>query len=149
VDNVIKKLILLSTLFLSIAQAQFATVGGGVLISERPSQPVAELNVQTAPFFKSRAYLTLSWTDESASPTIISAVERPVLTYGEAFTGLGAGLLWLEFNDYQPKPMLVSSTIIPSPLPRTSMVMIGSTLPFDDFEWSLVLKVGWTFWFRE
>jgi len=95
VDNVIKKLILLSTLFLSIAQAQFATVGGGVLISERPSQPVAELNVQTAPFFKSRAYLTLSWTDESASPTIISAVERPVLTYGEAFTGLGAGLLRL------------------------------------------------------
>lgn len=40
--------------------------------------------------------------------------------------------------------MLVSSTVLPLPIPRTSVVLIGSTLPFQDFDWSLVLKVGIT-----
>jgi hypothetical protein len=64
--------------------------------------------------------------------------------FGQAFTGLGAGLLWLETNDYKPYAMLVSSTVIPLPVCRTSVVLIGSVLPFEDFDWSIVLKVGVT-----
>ena len=126
------------------ADAQIVTAGGGVLLSERPPEPVAELHGETPPFLGSRAYLTLSWTDESLKPTVISAVERPVLTYGEAFTGLGAGLLWVDANNYRPYPMLVSSTVIPLPVKKVSFVLIGSTLPFEDFDWSVVLKLGVT-----
>ena len=133
----------------STVQAQFATVGGGVLLSQRAPRPVAELHGQTPPFSKARAYLTLSWTDQSTRPTVITAVERPVLQMGRASTGIGAGLLWIEPNQYRPYPMLVTSTVVPLPLPlpRTSFVAIGSVLPFQDFDWSLVLKLGVTVWF--
>ena len=135
-----------STLALAPAvPAQLATVGAGVLISERPQQPVFELHGETPPVpADSRAYVTLSWTDESWAPTIISAAELPVLRYEGAFTGVGGGLLWLEANEYRPYPMLLSTTVVPLPLPRTSFVMIASTLPFEDFDWSLVLKIGVT-----
>lgn len=129
------------------ASAQLVTAGAGVLITERPEQPVFELHGETPPFADARAYVTLSWTDESWAPTIISAAELPVLRFDGAFTGVGAGLLWLEMNDYRPYPMLVSSTVVPLPVPRTSFVMIASTLPFEHFDWSLVLKIGVTLLF--
>lgn len=129
-------------------RAQFATVGGGVLLSSRSPQPVAELHAETPPFLEIRAYGTLSWTDDSWAPTVITAAERQLVNTGVSMTGLGAGLLWLEGNDYRPYPILVSSTVIPLPIPRTAVVAIGSTQPFQDFEWSLVLKVGFTVWFR-
>lgn len=66
---------------------------------------------------------------------------KPVLV------GLGAGLLWLEGNVYRPYPIVVSSAVIPLPLPRTAFVAIASTQPFQDFEWSVVLKIGVTAWF--
>lgn len=122
--------------------AQLVTVGAGVLVSDRPTEPVAELHAAAPAVAGVRPYLTLSWTDESAKPTAIAAVERSILKTPVSSTGLGAGLLWLEVNDYRPYPMLVSSTVIPLPLPRTSMVAVGSTLPFENFEWSLVLKIG-------
>lgn len=131
----------------SAARAQLVTVGGGVLISERPTEPVFELHAETPPFGGARAYVTGSWTDESWNPTLITAVERPVLHVGQAFLGVGAGLLWLDANDYSPYPMLVSSTVVPLGIPRTSFVMIASTLPFEDFDWSLVLKVAVTVFF--
>jgi hypothetical protein len=137
--------VLLATLAGS-ADAQFATVGGGVLLADKFHEPVAELHAETPPLFASRAYLTLSWTDESASPTVITAAERNLLR-GKAIVGLGAGLLWLEPNDYKPYPILVSSTVVPLPIPRTAVVAIASTQPFQDFQWSVVLKVGVTFWF--
>jgi hypothetical protein len=130
-----------------MAGAQFATVGAGVLIGEKFREPVGELHAQTPPFFASRAYLTLSWTDESAKPTVISAAERSVVRSKVALVGLGAGLLWLEGNDYRPYPIVVTSTVIPLPIPRTAVVAIASTQPFQDFDWSLVLKVGVTVWF--
>lgn len=126
------------------AVAQLVTVGGGALITERATNPVAELHAETPPFPDARAYVTLSWTDDSAAPTIITAAERPVLRFGGGFTGLGAGLLWLEPADHRPYPILVSSTVVPLPLPRTSFVLIASTQPFQDFDWSLVLKLGVT-----
>ncbi len=129
------------------ASAQLATAGAGVLITQRPAQPVFELHGETPPFAETRAYLTLSWTDDSWAPTIITAVERPVLRFDGAFTGVGAGLLWLEPNDYRPYPMLVSTTVVPLPVPRTSFVLIASTLPFEQFDWSLVLKIGVTLLF--
>jgi hypothetical protein len=118
-----------------------------VLFTERPAQPVFELHGETPPFAEARAYLTLSWTDDSWAPIIITAAERPILRVGRAFTGVGAGLLWLEVNDYRPYPMLVSSTVVPLPVPHTSFVLIASTLPFEQFEWSLVLKIGVTLLF--
>ena len=129
-------------------EAQFATVGAGVLLSNRSPQPVGELHAETPPVLKTRAYLTLSWTDESWAPTLITAAERQLVAAGPVMVGLGAGLLWLEGNDYRPYPILVSSTVFQLPIPRTSIVAIGSTQPFQDFEWSLVLKLGVTVWFR-
>ena len=131
----------------SDGQAQLATVGGGVLMSKRSPQPVAELHGETPPFAGARAYITVSWTDESPQPTVITALERPGLHVGRAFAGIGAGLLWLETNDYRPYPILVSSTVVPLPVPRASFVVIGSALPFQGFDWSVVLKVGVTIWF--
>jgi hypothetical protein len=140
--------LLVGTLTIALASnavAQLATAGAGVLITQRPEQPVFELHGETPPLGSdARAYLTLSWTDESWAPTVISAAEKPLLFYGNAFTAAGAGLLWLEINGYRPYPMLVSTTVAPLPIPRTSFVMIASTLPFESFEWSLVLKFGVT-----
>ena len=127
--------------------AQLATIGGGVLVSNRPAEPVAELHAETPPVRATRAYLTLSWTDESAKPTVIAAAERALLQRKATIVGLGAGLLSLEGNDYRPYPIIVSSTVVPVPIPRTALVVIGSTQPFQEFEWSLVLKVGVTLWF--
>ena len=129
------------------SHAQFATVGVGTLISDRPAEAVAELHAETPPFFDSRAYVTLSWTNDSEAPTVITAVERQMITTDQFLTNMGVGLLWLEFNDYRPFPMLLSSTVVRTPIPRTSFIAIASTQPFQDFEWSLVLKVGVTVWF--
>ena len=127
--------------------SQLVTVGAGVLTSKRAPEPVAELHAATPPVLATRAYLTLSWTDESGKPTIITAAERSLLGRKPVMVGFGAGLLWLEGNDYEPYPIVVSSTVIPLPLPRTAFVAIASTQPFQDFEWSLVLKIGVTLWF--
>jgi hypothetical protein len=127
--------------------AQLATIGAGVLTSTRAPEPVAELHAATPPILATRAYLTLSWTDESAKPTVITAAERSLLSRRLALVGLGAGLLWLEGNEYRPYPIVVSSTVVPLPLPRTAFVAIASTQPFQDFEWSLVLKIGVSLWF--
>ncbi|MDH3497786.1 MAG: hypothetical protein OER21_13580 [Gemmatimonadota bacterium] len=128
----------------SVVSAQLLTIGGGALVTTRSTEPVGELHGETPPLARARGYVTLSWTDESTKPTVISAAERPVIHVGRAFAGLGAGLLWLEGNGYRPYPMLVSSTVVPLPVPRTSFVLIASTLPFQDFDWSLVFKVGVT-----
>lgn len=117
-------------------------MGAGALVSDRPTELVAELHAAAPSSAGVRPYLTLSWTDESGRPTAITAAERSILETAISSTGLGAGLLWLDANDYRPYPMLVSSTVVPLPVPRTSMVAVGSTLPFERFEWSLVLKIG-------
>lgn len=129
------------------AEAQFATVGAGVLLSSRVPEPIAELHAETPPIASARAYVTLSWSDASAKPTLITAAERSVVHRKGVGVGLGAGLLWLEGNDYRPYPIVVSATVVPLPVPRTAVVAIASTQPFQDFAWSLVLKVGGTVWF--
>lgn len=131
-----------------VCSAQLVTVGVGVLTSTRAPEPVAELHAATPPILKTRAYLTLSWTDESGNPTVITAAERSLFGRKSVSVGAGAGLLWLEGNDYRPYPIMVSSTVIPLPLPRTAFVAIASTQPFQDFEWSIVLKIGVAAWFR-
>jgi hypothetical protein len=137
----------LTTALVSAGEAQLATVGAGVLLSKREPQYVGELHAESPPFHRTRAYITLSWTQDSSKPTVISAAERSVLRLGRANVGIGAGLLWLEFNDYKPYPILVSSTVVQLPIPRTSIVGIASTQPFQDFEWSYVLKLGILVWF--
>lgn len=129
------------------SEAQFATIGAGVLLSNRSPQPVGELHAESPPLLATRAYATLSWTDDSAKPTVITAAERSLWRLGPAFGSAGVGLLWLDVNEYRPYPILVSSAVLSLPIPRTSAIAIASTQPFQDFEWSLVLKLGVTVWF--
>ena len=136
----------LSTVLIATSEAQFATVGAGLLMSNRASQPVAELHAESPSLHDARGYATVSWTDDSWKPAVITAGERswPV---ERARVGLGAGLLWLPVPKYRPYPILVSTVVLPLPIPRASIVGIGSTQPFQDFEWSFVLKLGVAVWF--
>ena len=95
----------------------------------------------------SRGYATPSWTDQSLRPTVITAFERPFVSVGRAMTGIGAGLLWLDANQYRPYPVLITTAVLPLPLERTSMIAIASTQPFQDFEWAFIVKIGVTLWF--
>jgi hypothetical protein len=146
-------LVALLPLVLPFGQAagQLVTVGVGALLSTRPTEPVFELHVASPPLFRARAYSTFSWTDDSrgSRPTLISAVERTIVADRPATVGLGAGLLWLDANEYRPYPIIVGSAVLPIPIPRTSVVAIASTQPFQEWEWALVLKVGVLAWFRK
>jgi len=113
-------------------------------MTPRGADPVAELHAETPPFADARGYVTASWTHERVKPTFISAIERPVLWVGQAVVGAGAGVLWVEANGYRAYPLLVSSTVVPLQVPRTSFVLIASTLTSENFDWSLVLKIGVT-----
>lgn len=126
------------------AHAQFVTVGGGVLVTSRGADPVAEVHAEAPPFAEARGHVTASWTQESVKPTLISAIERPVLRVEQALVGLGGGVLWGEVNGYRAYRLMVSSTVVPLQIPRTSFVLIASTLPTEDFDWVLDLKVGVT-----
>lgn len=129
------------------AEGQFATASAGMLVSKRVPDPIAELHAETPPFHDTRGWITLSWTDESAKPTVITSVEHALLHIKGASTGLGAGVLWLEVDNYKPYPIIVSSNVVPLPLPRTSLIAIASTQPFQDFDWSVALEVSVTLWF--
>lgn len=129
------------------AEAQFATVSAGLLVSKRVPDPIAELHAETPPFHDTRGWITLSWTDESARPTVITSVEHALLHVKGASTGLGVGVLWLEPDNYKPYPIIVSSNVVPVPIPRTSIIAIASTQPFQDFDWSVAMEVSVTLWF--
>jgi hypothetical protein len=131
------------------ASGQLLTVGAGALISNRPAEVVFEVHVASPPAYRARAYATLSWTDDSAKPTLISAAERTMIASRAGNVGLGAGLLWLDANEYRPYPIVVSSAVVPLPIRRTSAVVIAATQPFQEWDWSLVLKVGVLAWFRK
>lgn len=134
---------------ISEASAQLATVGAGALFSRRPPEPVFELHLASPPTYRARGYTTFSWTDDSAKPTLITAGERTVFASRSSSVGLGAGLLWLDANEYRPYPIIVSSAVVPLAIRRTSFVAIASTQPFQEWEWSLVIKVGVLAWFRK
>lgn len=62
--------------FAAPAQAQRLSVGAGVLLSDRPSEPTYNIHLDSPPLYKTRAELTLSWNDETSTPTIITEAER-------------------------------------------------------------------------
>jgi len=129
------------------AAAQRLSVGAGVLLSDRPSEPTYNIHFDSPPFYKTRAELmTLSWNDQSGKPTIITEAERSLIDSRHLALDAGAGLLWLEFNDYHPYPILISTAVVPLPVPRTAIVAVGSTQPWQDWEWSLVLKASFMIW---
>jgi hypothetical protein len=128
------------------AEAQRLSVGAGVLLSERPSEPTYNIHFDSPPVYKTRAELTLSWNDKSGKPTVITEAERSIIDSRLLVFDAGAGLLWLEVNDYRPYPILISTTVVPLPVSRAAIVAVASTQPFQDFEWSLVLKVGFSVW---
>jgi hypothetical protein len=130
------------------AHAQLATLGTGALITKSNVNPLAEVYLGAPPVQGFRAYGIGSWTDDSWAPTLVTVVERVVLPTPHSFTTVGAGLLWLEFNDYRPYPILTSTTVVPLPFNApVSLVVVGSTQPFQDFEWSIVTKVAVTLFF--
>ena len=134
----------------SAADAQMGTLGAGAMFIESNTDPVAEIYLGAPPVHEFRAYGIGSWTDESWSPTFITAVERVVLPTDYSFTTLGAGAVWLEFKDYEPDFILTSTTVVPLPFaPSLSFVVVGSTQPFQDFDWTIVTKLAVTLFFKK
>src|SRR6267378_581718 len=94
------------------AEAQFATVSAGLLVSKRVPDPIAELHAETPPVHDTRGWITLSWTDESARPTVITSVEHALLHITGASTGLGVGVLWLEPDESGAGPRDVQERML-------------------------------------
>src|SRR5207247_11031101 len=86
------------------AEAQFATVSAGMLVSKRVPDVIAEQHAETPPFRATRGWITLSWTDDSAKPTVITAVEHALVQVKDAATGLGVGVLVRQPEHYNPAP---------------------------------------------
>lgn len=139
-------LAVLSTSLSLAAGAQRVSLGAGVLLSGRPSEPSFDVHIDSPPFSKIRAALTVAWNDKSSKPTVITEAERPFVDSKWFAFDAGAGLIWLEANEYRPFPAIITTTVVPLPIPRAAIVAIGSTQPFQNFEWSLVLKVGLSLW---
>jgi hypothetical protein len=128
------------------AEAQRLSVGAGALLSDRPAEPTYNIHFDSPPFHQTRAELTLSWNDKSGKPTIVTEAERSIIASRLVAVDAGAGLLWLDFNDYRPYPILISTAVVPLPVPRLAIVAVGSTQPFQDWAWSLVLKASVMLW---
>jgi len=128
--------------------AQRAFLGAGIVLSDFSSLPDFDLHLDSPPWRATRAELTLAWSDESAKPTVITEAERSIIDSKALAVDLGAGLLWFEANDYRPFPAIISTIVVPLPIPRTALVAIPDVQPFQDFEWALVLKVSLTLWSR-
>ena len=139
-------LALLTVVLLTVpddGEAQFVTVGAGALFTKDNVDAVAELLVTAPPLvWEFRPYLTTSWVLDEIRPTFITAAERPIWRTSHHFTALGAGVLWLQPANYTPYPIIVSTTAIFPPIPRTMLVGIGSVQPFQDWSWSIVAKVA-------
>ena len=134
----------------SPASAQLGTLGAGALITESNVDGVAELYLGAPPVSGFRAYGIGSWTEDSWSPTFITAVEHEVLATSYSFTTLGAGLVWPEFKDYRGYPILTTTTVVPLPFaPSLSFVVVGSTQPFQDYQWTIVTKLAVTLFFSK
>lgn len=128
------------------AAGQRVALGAGVLLSERPSEPSFDIHIDSPPLYKTRAELTVAWNDKSAKPTLITEAERSIIDSRWFAFDAGAGLIWVEANDYRPWPAIISTTVVPLPVPRAAVVGVASTQPFQDWEWSLVLKLSIGLW---
>jgi hypothetical protein len=135
-----------STTLVLAAAAQRVALGVGVLLSNRPSEPSFDLHIDSPPLYRTRAELTLAWNDKSNNPTVITELERSIIDTKAFAFDLGGGLLWLEANDYRPFPAIISTSVVPLPIPRAAIVAVASTQPFQKFEWSLVLKASISLW---
>jgi hypothetical protein len=130
--------------------AQVGTLGAGALVTESNTDGVAEVYLGAPPIRGFRPYGIASFTKGSWSPTFITAVEHEIVTTSFSFTTLGAGLVWPEFKDYRGYPILTSTTVFPLPFSeKLSFVVVGSTQPFQDYEWTLVAKVAITLFFSK
>src|SRR6202007_445487 len=107
------------TLCADISAAQRLSVDAGLLVGQFPSAVVYELHGDSPPLYATRASFTLSWTKDSNKPAFLTEPERTIIDTKNISTGVGAGLLWLEANDYRPYPMIISTTFVPVPLPRS------------------------------
>ena len=140
-------LTLISTALPGAAATQRAFLGAGIVLSDFASQADFDLHLDSPPWHASRAELTLAWSDQSAKPTVITEAERSIIDTKALAIDLGAGLLWFP-DTYKPFPAIISTIVVPLPLPRTALVAIPDVQPFQDFEWAVVLKLSLTLWSR-
>src|SRR5260370_11741357 len=108
----------LATTCAALAGAQRFSVDAGLLVGKFPSEPVFELHGDSPPFYATRASFTLSWTDDSEKPTVLTEAEHSIVDAKAIGIGLGAGLLWLADNQYRSHPLLTAPPILPPPLCR-------------------------------
>ncbi|HYT63770.1 MAG TPA: hypothetical protein VEL50_07705 [Gemmatimonadales bacterium] len=141
-------LVFIGTALPAAGVAQRGFLGAGILLGDFPSEPAFDLHLDSPPLYRTRAELTLSWNDKSAKPTVITEAERSIIDTKALAVDVGAGLLWLEANEYRPYPAIISTIVVPVPVPRLAFVVIPDVQPFQDFEWALVLKVSLTLWSR-
>lgn len=128
--------------------AQRVFLGAGIVLGDFSSEPDFDLHIDSPPWHATRAELTLAWSDQSAKPTVITEVERSFIDTKALAVDVGAGLLWFDAHEYRPFPAIISTIVVPLPIPRTALVAIPDVQPFQDFEWALVLKVSLTLWSR-
>jgi hypothetical protein len=139
-------LALISTTLPAAAGAQRVFLGAGMVLSDFASEPDFDLHVDSPPWHAIRAELTLAWSDKSAKPAVITEAERSIIDSKAIAIDVGAGLLWFAGNEYRPYPAIISTVVVPLPIRRTALVAIPAVQPFQDFEWSVVLKVSFTLW---
>jgi hypothetical protein len=135
-------LVLVGAVLAVPVQGQRLSIDAGLLVGNFPSEPVFEIHGDSPPFWSSRAAFTVSWTDDSFKPALITEAQRSLVDAKTISIGLGAGLLWLEDNHYRPYPIIISTTFVPVPIPRTGLVAVAATQPFQEFDWSLVVALS-------
>src|SRR2546422_3914894 len=80
------------------AEAQFATLSAGALVSNQVPVAIGELHAETPPVRATRGWITLSWTDESAKPTVITSVEHALLRSEERRVGKECRSRWSPYH---------------------------------------------------
>lgn len=132
------------------AHAQIVSVGAGSLTTPHGTNDVLEVYAG-GPLYALglRPYTIISWADmdPTEEPTVIVAAERQYLS---AFTpagwgissAAGPGFVLLPFTDYRPEFQLTNTLILGTPIPRTSVVLLGSWQPFDADDWAVVAKAS-------
>src|SRR5258707_15891884 len=115
----------LATTCAALAGAQRFSVDAGLLVGKFPSEPVFELHGDSPPFYATRASFTLSWTDDSENPTVLTEAEHSIVDAKAIGIGLGAGLLWLEGNQNRPYPLIITAAVVPLPVPPVAVAVVA------------------------
>lgn len=129
-------------------QGQFLSAGGGYLRGGFVSEPVAEVVIGSPALLGFRVTSIVSWTfGGSLKPVVVPQVGRDLLARGPALLGADAGLVLAPWTDYaDPHPTISARLFWFLPLGLKAVAVAG-VQPWHD-DWSLVLKLDRTLWWR-